>query len=68
MWQLVRCDYRQGDLLQDWMKQGFEPFAVSQDAYHNVIWLKKEIADEILLQHAHSGKRRSGKTTDTAKE
>ena len=44
MWDMVRVDGREIQTINSYLKEGYEPFAVSTNSYDYVtVWMKREV-------------------------
>lgn len=72
MWEFVKVNERHIEIIKDYLKKGYEPFAVSTDVSGwNTIWfrreVKREVEDEIPDKQTADDTGRSRRATTTAK-
>lgn len=68
MWDLVKVQSSDVKGVEKYLRDGYEPFAVSFDNYSDTLWLKKEVPDEVHSKRHESDKGKGGGAAKTAKK
>ena len=46
MWEIEYCKHRYDKDLESYLKDGWDPFAVTREDNEDIIWLKKEVKEK----------------------